>query len=87
MSNPLFKLKELGQSVWYDDITRSLVRDGGLQKLHDERAIVGVTTNPSIFEKAIGESDEYDEDLRKLSEAGASPTEIFMDLALDDVSR
>jgi transaldolase len=87
MSNPLFKLKELGQSVWYDDITRSLVRDGGLQKLHDERAIVGVTTNPSIFEKAIGESEEYDQDLRRLSEAGASPTEIFMDLALDDVRR
>jgi transaldolase len=87
MSNPLFKLKEFGQSVWYDDITRSLVRDGGLQKLHDERAIVGVTTNPSIFEKAIGESDEYDEDLRNLSEGGASPEDIFMDLALDDVSR
>jgi transaldolase len=87
MTNPLFKLKELGQSVWYDDITRSLVRDGGLKKLHDERAVVGVTTNPSIFEKAIGDSDEYDEDLRKLSEGGASPEDIFMDLALDDVSR
>ncbi|MFN2465904.1 MAG: transaldolase [Candidatus Dormibacteria bacterium] len=87
MSNPLFKLQELGQSVWYDDITRALVRDGGLKKLHDERAVVGVTTNPSIFEKAIGDSDEYDEDLRKLSEAGATPEDIFMDLALDDVSR
>ncbi|MGI8609937.1 MAG: transaldolase [Candidatus Dormibacteria bacterium] len=87
MSNPLFKLKDFGQSVWYDDITRSLVRDGGLQKLHDERAVVGVTTNPSIFEKAIGESEEYDEDLRKLSEGGADPEQIFMDLALDDVGR
>lgn len=87
MSNPLFKLSDFGQSVWYDDITRSLVRDGGLKKLHDERAVVGVTTNPSIFEKAIGESDEYDEDLRKLSEGGADPVDIFMDLALDDVSR
>ena len=87
MSNPLFKLKALGQSVWYDDITRSLVREGGLKKLHDESAVVGVTTNPSIFEKAIGESDEYDEDLRKLAEAGADPVDIFMDLALDDVSR
>ncbi|HEY8740579.1 MAG TPA: transaldolase [Candidatus Dormibacteraeota bacterium] len=87
MDNPLFQLKQFGQSVWYDDITRSLVRDGGLQKLHDERAVVGVTTNPSIFEKAIGESDEYDEDLRKLSEGGATPVDIFMDLALDDVGR
>ncbi|HEV1998356.1 MAG TPA: transaldolase [Candidatus Dormibacteraeota bacterium] len=87
MSNPLFKLRDFGQSVWYDDITRSLVRDGGLKKLHDERAIVGITTNPSIFEKAIGESDEYDEDLRKLTQGGADPVAIFMDLALDDVSR
>ena len=85
--NPLFKLAEYGQSVWYDDISRSLVRGDGLQRLIDERAVVGVTTNPSIFEKAIGESDEYDEDLRKLSEEGASPEDIFMDLALDDVGR
>ena len=87
MSNPLFRLRQLGQSVWYDDITRSLVRDGGLKRLQEERDVVGVTTNPSIFEKAIGASDEYDEDLRRLSQAGASPVDIFMDLALDDVSR
>jgi transaldolase len=55
--------------------------------LIDERAVVGVTTNPSIFGKAIGESDEYDEDLRQLAQRGASPEDIFMDLALDDVSR
>jgi transaldolase len=87
MSNPLFRLKEFGQSVWYDDITRSLVRDGGLLRLHDEYAVVGVTTNPSIFEKAIGSSGEYDDDLRRLAQQGASPVEIFMDLALDDVGR
>jgi transaldolase len=85
--NPLFKLAEFGQSVWYDDIGRSLVRGDGLQWLIDERAVVGVTTNPSIFGKAIGESDEYDDDLRRLGEQGASPEEVFMDLALDDVSR
>src|ERR1700730_13675348 len=85
--NPLFKLAEYGQSVWYDDITRSLVRGDGLRWLIDERAVVGITTNPSIFGKAIGESDEYDDDLRRLSEEGASPEDIFMDLALDDVSR
>ena len=85
--NPLFKLAEYGQSVWYDDISRSLVRGDGLQRLIDERAVVGVTTNPSIFEKAIGQSDEYDDDLRRLAEQGASPEDIFMDMALDDVSR
>jgi transaldolase len=85
--NPLFKLAEYGQSVWYDDISRSLVRGDGLQKLIDDRAVVGVTTNPSIFEKAIGQSDEYDDDLRRLAEQGASPEDIFMDMALDDVGR
>jgi transaldolase len=85
--NPLFKLAEYGQSVWYDDIRRSLVRGDGLQRLIDERAVVGVTTNPSIFEKAIGQSQEYDDDLRRLAEQGASPEDIFMDLALDDVGR
>src|ERR1700716_1532415 len=85
--NPLFKLAEYGQSVWYDDIKRSLVRGDGLQWLIEERAVVGVTTNPSIFGKAIGESDEYDDDLRRLAEQGASPEDIFMDLALAGVSR
>src|SRR5437899_2831896 len=84
--NPLFRLKGLGQSVWYDDITRSLVRGDGLQKLIDDYAVVGMTTNPTIFEKAIGETDEYDDDLRKLAEGGTSAEEIFMSLALDDVS-
>ena len=85
MSNPLFRLHDLGQSAWYDDITRSLVRGDGLQKLIDDYAVVGMTTNPSIFEKAIGESEEYDGDLRRLAETGASAEDIFMDLALDDV--
>jgi transaldolase len=85
--NPLFKLAEYGQSVWYDDIRRSLVRGDGLRWLIDERAVVGITTNPSIFGKAIGESDEYDDDLRRLAEQGASAEDIFMDLALNDVSR
>lgn len=87
MSNPLFQLKELGQSVWYDEFARSLVREGGLKELHDRYAVVGVTTNPSIFEKAIGESADYDEDLRRLAESGASAEEMFMELALDDVGR
>jgi transaldolase len=85
--NPLFALRDLGQSVWYDDITRSLVRGEGLRKLIDDYAVVGMTTNPTIFEKAIGETGEYDDDLRKLAEQGTSAEDIFMDLALDDVGR
>jgi transaldolase len=83
--NPLFRLREFGQSVWYDDITRSLVRGDGLKQLMDDYAVVGMTTNPSIFEKAIGGSDEYDDDLRRMAEKGASAEDIFMELALDDV--
>ena len=83
--NPLFRLREFGQSVWYDDISRSLVRGDGLKQLMDDYAVVGMTTNPSIFEKAIGGGDEYDDDLRRLAEKGASAEDIFMDLALDDV--
>jgi transketolase len=86
-SNPLFKLSEFGQSVWYDDITRDLVRGDGLQKLIKERAVVGITTNPSIFEKAMSEGESYDADLRRLAEGGASPEEMFMDVALDDVGK
>jgi transaldolase/transaldolase/glucose-6-phosphate isomerase len=85
--NPLFALRDFGQSVWYDDITRSLVRGDGLQKLIDDYAVTGMTTNPTIFEKAIGETNEYDDDLQKLAERGSSAEDIFMDLALDDVGR
>jgi transaldolase len=85
--SPIFKLRELGQSVWYDDISRDLVRGGGLLELNQDYDVVGVTTNPSIFEKAIGESDQYDDDLARLAREGASPEEIFMELALDDVGR
>jgi transaldolase len=83
--NSLFRLRQFGQSVWYDDITRSLVRGDGLRQLMEDYAVVGMTTNPSIFEKAIGGSDEYDDDLRRLAEQGASAEDIFMELALDDV--
>jgi len=84
--NPLFKLGQLGQSVWYDDISRGLIRSGELQELIDEYAVVGVTSNPSIFEKAIGGGTDYDEDLRRLTAEGKSPEEIFMEVALKDVS-
>src|SRR5690349_10522858 len=87
VKKPLFNLAELGQSVWDADTSRALARGDGLQRLSDERAVVGVTTSPSIFEKAIGESADYDEDLVRLSQGGASPEEIFMEVALDDVGR
>jgi transaldolase len=58
--NPLLECKHLGQSIWLDFIRRKLLADGGLARLVAEDGISGVTSNPAIFEKAIGGSDDYD---------------------------
>ena len=82
---PAAKLNELGQSAWLDLIGRKLIRSGGLTKMVDEDGIRGVTANPAIFEKAIAESDEYDEELGQLIERGKSPLEIYDALIIGDV--
>ena len=84
-SNPLFELHGQGQSIWFDTISRSLVASGGLQRLIDGYAVVGVTSNPTIFEKAISGSAEYDDDIRMLAEAGHRAPAIFERLATDDI--
>jgi transaldolase len=83
-TNPLVRLGELGQSVWYDYITRELVTSGELDRLIAEDGLRGMTSNPTIFEKAVSGSDLYDEDIRALA-ADGSPKEIFETLALADV--
>lgn len=83
--NPLWQLREYGQSVWFDTISRDLVRTGGLQRLIDEYAVVGVTSNPTIFEKALSSGSAYDDDIRALSDAGESTERIFERLATDDI--
>lgn len=83
--NPLFELQQHGQSVWYDSIGRSLIRSGGLRTLVDDYAVVGVTSNPTIFDKAISGSTDYDEDIRALAGMGQSAPQIFEKLATDDV--
>ena len=83
--NPLFQLQDYGQSVWFDSIGRSLVTTGGLQALIDDYAVVGVTSNPTIFDKAISGSADYDEDIRSLASRGQSAPQIFEKLATDDV--
>ena len=60
MANPLRTLQEYGQSVWLDFVSRDLLKSGGLAKLIAEDGLRGVTSNPSIFEKAIGHGDDYD---------------------------
>ena len=80
----LHELTKLGQSVWYDNIQRSLIEDGGLQALI-ENGVVGVTSNPSIFEKAIAHSADYDEAIRQLVETGCTTSEIYEALAIEDI--
>jgi transaldolase len=83
--NPLVRLGELGQSPWYDYITRDLVTSGELARLIREDGLRGMTSNPTIFEKAVAGSGAYDEDIRRLGREGRSPGEIFETLAVADV--
>ena len=80
----LHELAELGQSIWLDYISRSLIASGELQKLVDQ-GLRGVTSNPSIFEKAIAGSADYDEELNRLVSDGKSVAEIYEDLAMADI--
>lgn len=83
--NPLHRLQALGQSIWLDDIRRGWLRDGRLSRLIVDDGIAGVTSNPAIFAKSIGEGAEYDEDIADLARAGDSVEEIYETLALADV--
>src|SRR4051794_23574371 len=82
---PAARLNEFGQSAWLDLIGRKLIRSGGLKKMSEEDGIRGVTANPAIFEKAINETNEYDEGLSKLIAQGKSPLEIYEAVAIEDV--
>jgi transaldolase len=81
----LHELAARGQSVWIDNLSRNLVHEGGLQRLIDEDAVTGVTSNPTIFQKAIGAGDAYDDQLKELLGDTDDPREIFFALAIDDV--
>ena len=84
MTNSLQRLQALGQSVWFDNIRRGFIKSGELQRLVD-LGVSGLTSNPSIFEKAITGSRDYDEALLDLALAGNSATEIFESLAIEDI--
>jgi transaldolase len=83
---PLQRLSALGQSVWLDFLSRSLIRGGHLQELIDEDAVVGATSNPTIFQKAMASGDAYDEQLHELASAGLDIYEAFWELASQDVT-
>ena len=83
--NPLFELSEAGTSVWLDYIRRSLMTSGELQRMIEDDAVVGMTSNPTIFEKAIGGSSDYDDALRQLIDSGKSDEEIMLSLIIEDI--
>ena len=86
MKNALKELEELGQSIWYDNISRSLVTSGDLRRLVDE-GLLGMTSNPTIFDKAISGSTDYDAQLREIQvkNRGASAAEIIQALMVQDI--
>src|ERR1700689_4812768 len=83
--SPLHRLSALGQSVWVDFLSRGSIRGGHLQELLDRDAVVGATSNPSIFQKAMTEGDAYDEQLQQLTGEGLEGKEVFWRLAERDI--
>jgi len=84
-ATPLERLSALGQSVWVDFLSRDSIRGGHLQELIDTCSVVGATSNPTIFEKAMSAGTAYDEQLRELAAAGADDAETFWALAQQDI--
>lgn len=85
--NKAEQLFKLGQSIWFDNIERSLLDDGSIAAMIDSGKIYGITSNPSIFEKAIGGSAAYDDVLQAMSWAGMSSEQIYLQLVVSDIQR
>jgi transaldolase len=85
--NPLLGLEALGQSVWWDYLRRNALDNGELKQLIDQDGLGGLTSNPSIFEKAIGESNDYDTAIRSMVMERKSIEEIYEALTIEDIQR
>jgi transaldolase len=83
--NPLLELKALGQHIWLDNLSRNLLREGGLQRLINEDGVDGVTSNPAIFEKAIVGSPYYRDDLERLRANGLDAEDCYESLVIADI--
>ena len=86
MTNPLLQLKTQGQSVWYDTIDRGQLVSGLFKRLLDEDGIVGVTSNPTIFQKSISHGDAYDEQMTQIIKQRKSTSEIYEALVIKDIT-
>ena len=86
-SNPLVKLADLDQSPWYDNIQREMILNGELKRLIDEDGLKGMTSNPAIFQKAMSDSSDYDESLKKLlaENPNQDAQTLFYHLAIEDI--
>jgi transaldolase len=80
-------LHELGQSLWLDNITREILDDGTLRRYVEQLSITGLTSNPTIFDEAIGKTSAYDKGIRQKAQAGLSGENLFVELALEDLRR
>lgn len=85
--NPTRELHDLGQSLWLDNINRGILDDGTLERYIEDDAVTGLTSNPTIFDKAIGGGSDYDDSIARLSGQGRSGEDLFFDLALEDLVR
>ncbi len=84
-NNPLRELEALGQAIWLDSIRRGQILSGELEKLVKEDGLSGETANPTIFEKAIGGSSDYDKAIEKMAAQGKTPQDIYESIAIEDV--
>ena len=84
---PTQQLHDLGQSLWVDNITRTMLDDGTLAGYIDELSLTGQTSNPTIFDKAIGGGSAYDDQIAELSDQGLEGEDLFFELALTDLRR
>ncbi|HEY2327671.1 MAG TPA: transaldolase [Gaiellaceae bacterium] len=82
----LHQVAERGQSVWFDTLSRELVHSGELKRMMEDDAVTGVTSNPTIFQKALASGDAYDSQIKELLSETDDATEIFFSLALDDIA-
>ncbi len=85
--NPLQELRQLGQSVWVDDLSRDMLSSGEFKRLIENSCVSGVTSNPTIFDRAINGSDEYDDSIFSLALEGRTVPEIYEALIVEDIGR